>query len=664
MTLEIKKKIKKITDQLNQANYDYYYLSKSKLSDNQYDILLKELFFLEKKYPNYKLPYSPTFKVGGFLSSKFDKLEHKIPMLSLDNVFNLEELKKFFNFFDKKNIPFDFITELKIDGVSISLKYEKGILVQALTRGNGIIGELITQNVQTIKDIPLKLTEDLNLEVRGEIFFDHYSFQKLNKEKYKKDGIVFSNPRNAASGTLRQLNSSIVSQRKLSSFIYSIVEPPSFIKTQEQVLLFLKKMGFSVNQHYKNVLSFEELKEKIIEYEKMKNELFYDVDGIVIKLNKLVYYPLVGYTTKFPKWAIAYKFNSLKSETVIQKITFQIGRTGVITPVAHLLPVFLEGSLISKVTLHNYDYIRSKDIQVNDFVLICKAGSVIPKILEVVKRKRVHHLPFQMITHCPCCHSLLNQKENEVDYFCLNKNCEEQKKNKIIHFASREVMDIKHLGKKTLIVFFQKGLVQKISDLYFLKEKYEELKKIPNLKDKKILNILDSLEKSKKQSLDKILFGLSIKHVGLQIAKVLSLKFKNIDNIKKASLEQLLEINEIGSEIAQSIYQYFQDETNLKEIDLLKQKGICFSIDESNVNKISSSILKNKKVVVTGVFKYSRKKIINLLEEHGAFVLNNVSSKIDYLIKGEKSGSKLKKALLLKIRIIDEKELNFILNSR
>ncbi|MEZ0180410.1 NAD-dependent DNA ligase LigA ['Camptotheca acuminata' phytoplasma] len=663
MISNIQKKIQELTNQLDQANYEYYHLNKTTLSDNQYDALLKELIFLEKQYPHYKLSYSPTFKIGGFVSSKFSKMPHRIPMLSLDNVFNLKELKTFCDRLLKKNVPFNFITELKIDGIAINLKYEKGILVQALTRGDGSVGELVTENIKTIKDIPLRLKENIDLEVRGEIFFDYAAFQALNKEKEEQNEPLFSNPRNAASGTLRQLNSSIVAKRNLSSFIYSIIAPPDFIQTQEEVLNFLKKIGFSVNPYHFNVTSFEELKEKISEYEKLKNQLSYGVDGIVIKVQTLKLYPSIGNTTKFPKWAISYKFSSLKSETIIQKINFHIGRTGVITPVAHLLPVIIDGSLISKVTLHNYDYIQKKDIRINDFVLVHKSGSIIPQILNVVKEKRTTQIPFQMISHCPGCHRLLDKKPNEVDYFCLNENCEEKQINKIIHFVSNEAMNIQYLGKKTLITLFRMGLIKNISDLYSLKDQYDKLKELPNFKDKKISKILDSIEKSKTQSLDKILFGLGINNVGIKIAKLLKLHFRNIHNLKKVSLKELFEIHEIGDEIANNIYDFFQKKENIQEIDLLSQKGIFFDIPENNfVTK--NNLFQNKKIVLTGVFKnYSRKELTNILEKYGAFVLNNVSSKIDYLIHGSDYGSKFEKASLLKIKIMNENELYPILES-
>lgn len=667
MTFEIKNKIRTLTDKICKANYEYYQLNETELTDSQYDALLQELILLEKEYPEYKLSYSPTFKVGGFLSSKFDKVSHDLPMLSLNNVFDFKELKLFCDRLSKQQIPFCFNLELKIDGVAISLKYKKGILFQALTRGNGYVGELITDNIKTIKDIPLKLPESIDLEVRGEIFFDHDSFEQLNKEQKDQNKFLFSNPRNAASGTLRQLNSAIVSNRKLSSFIYSIINPPSFIRTQYEVLIFLKKMGFSVNPYFNVVYSLDELKEKINYYEKLKNNLPYDIDGVVIKVNKLNLHNLIGNTSKYPKWAIAYKFNSLKGETIVKNINFQIGRTGVLTPIADIQPIILDGSLLSKISLHNYDYIQRKDIRVNDFVLVHKSGSIIPEILEVVKHKRTNQTPFQMLSNCPFCGETLTKKENEVDYFCLNNSCEEKQIKKIIHFVSREAMDINTLGKKTLVTFFQKGIIKKISDLYFLKDKYPQLKQLFGFKDKKINNILNSIEQSKTQSFYRILFALGIDHVGIQISKLLSNKFQNVQNLQKVTFEELMKIPEIGPEISISICQYFQNKKNIEEINLLQSKGIVFgsSVQNSKIIQSNNNILQNKKIVCTGVLNnYSRKDITTLLEKYGAFVSKSISSKTDYLIVGkENSDSKLEKARLLKIKIIDEKELNSIINS-
>ncbi|TVY12464.1 NAD-dependent DNA ligase LigA [Candidatus Phytoplasma pini] len=665
MEFSIQNKIKILTDQLHQANHEYYNLNNTILTDHQYDALLKELILLEKEYPQYKLPYSPTFKVGGGLSVKFNKMKHDVPMLSLDNVFNFQELKDFNKRLRKKVTNFSFITELKIDGVAISLKYKKGILEQALTRGNGDFGELITENVKTIKSIPLKLSHEIDLEVRGEILFDHNSFQKLNYMQQKKGKTLFSNPRNAASGTLRHLNSQIVAQRNLFSFFYLIVNPPNYITTQEESLIFLKKMNFSVNSYYEVIDSFDKLKTKIDYYYHLKKELPYDTDGVVIKINELESHSIIGYTTKFPKWAIAYKFSSIKNTTVIINISFQVGRTGMVTPLAHLSPIIIGGSLVSKATLHNYDYIKIKDIRVNDTVLVHKTGSIIPEIIEVVKEKRTNDSKsFEMIQNCPFCNSELKRNKHEVDYFCLNEKCSEKTIKKIIHFTSKEAMDINFLGKKNLILLFQKGFIKKISDLYDLQQKIDELENLFNFGKKKIDNILKSLEKSKFQTFDRFLFGLGIRHVGIKIAKLLTYKFKNINNLKKATYEEISIIPEIGTKIAESVYQYFKNENNLKEIELLEQKKVISDLQKKDFNILNNSLFQNKKISITGSFRfYSRKKIIMILEQCGAHVINNVSSNTDYLICGHNSGSKLNKAKNLKIKILNEQKFENILSS-
>ncbi|MDV3198066.1 MAG: NAD-dependent DNA ligase LigA [Vigna little leaf phytoplasma] len=663
MNIEIKKKIKLLTDELKKANYEYYQLNKTHLTDQQYDALFRELLTLEKKYPNYKLSYSPTSNINDFLNPKFAKIPHDVPMLSLNNVFTEKELKTFFFNILKKYSHCNFITELKIDGVAVSLKYKKGILTQGITRGNGHIGEIITHNVKTIKNIPLELTQKIDLEVRGEILFNHESFQELNRQQQKQNKKLFANPRNAASGTLRQLNSNITEKRNLFSFIYTLVNPPKYITTQKDALEFLQKLGFNINPHYKIINSFEELLSQIKKYEKLKPKLDYNIDGVVVKINNLNLHSYIGYTSKFPKWAVAYKFNSPQNETIVQDITFQLGRTGSITPVAKLLPVMIGGSLISNANLHNFDYIQKKDIRINDFVLVHKSGSIIPEILKVIKNKRINQLPFTMINHCPFCRFPLTKHHNEINYFCYNKNCDEKKIQKIIHFASREAMDIRILGEQTIRLFFQQKLITKISDLYLLKKFRSQLIKLPGFQTKKINNILEAIEKSKNQTFENILFALGIRHVGSKIAKILTQHFVNIEDLQTATKEKLLKIHEIGYEIVKSIQEYFKDHDNLEEILLLKQHGLKFFTTEHNTLP-KNNFFFQKKIVLTGIFKlYSRKKLSAMLEKYGAKITNYVTKKTNYLIYGEHSGSKLTKAQILQIPIINENELYKILKS-
>ncbi|MDV3170324.1 MAG: NAD-dependent DNA ligase LigA, partial [Candidatus Phytoplasma australasiaticum] len=437
--------------------------------------------------------------MGSSLSDKkIPKITHSKPMLSLENAFDIAKVKKFYTRIKEKYPHCNFITELKIDGIAINLKYEQGVLTQATTRGNGLVGELVTHNIKNIKDIPSKLSQPINLEVRGEVFFNYENFQKLNQQHNREQKKSFANPRNAASGTVRLLNANIVASRNLSSFFYNIVYSSLIVNSQQEVLELLKKLGFSVNPHYNIINSWSDLTHFINHYIDLKSSLNYDVDGIVIKINQLDLYPQIGYTNKFPKYALAYKFNSITGETIIKNILFYVGRTGIINPVADLVPIIIDGSTISRVTLHNYNYIQNKDIRINDSVIIVKSGSIIPRIIKVITHKRDASVkPFIMITKCPSCDTLLNKDNNGINYFCINQECNEQQLQKIIHFASREAMDINILGSKTLTILFQKKIIQKISDLYNLKQHKQKLLKLPFFGIKKINNILEAIESSK-----------------------------------------------------------------------------------------------------------------------------------------------------------------------
>lgn len=651
---KIKDRMMFLIDKINQANDEYYNLNKSTLTDQQFDALLKELLLLESKYPNYKFSFSPTAKVGGSISFKFQKILHENPMLSLNNVFNFSELRLFYNRIVKKFSNFTLITELKIDGLAISIKYKKGILEKAITRGNGFEGELITDNVRTIKKLPLKLKESIDLEVRGEIYMPNSIFRDLNNVRKKTNQSLFSNPRNAASGTLRQLNSKIVSERNLSIFLYSIVNPPQFIKTQKEVLEFLIKLGLPVNNYYFHLCDWNSLVTQIENYSTIKNTLDYNTDGVVIKINELPLQLLMGETSKAPKWAIAYKFKIFKVETSIINIFFQVGRTGVIIPVAELLPIIVDGSLISKVTLHNYDYIKKKDIRVNDFVLVHKSGDVIPEILETIKHKRQHQRVFQMITHCPCCNTLLIKKE--INYFCPNIDCSEKNIQKLAHFVSKKSMNINTLGLKTLIFLFSKGFIKNFSDLYKLQQYKNQIIQLHGFGKKKFNNIIVELEKSKKKCFTNILIGLGINNVGLYLAKVLSKKFLNIDNLQNASINELLEIKTIGQQIAQNIKDFFLNPINLMEIKNLKKLGLSFVYIPKATNN-SNHFFQNKRVIFTGALKkYSRVEAKIIAENLGAIITSSVSIKTDYIIVGENPGFKLSKAQKLNIPIINEHE--------
>jgi DNA ligase (NAD+) len=658
--MDIRKKILELVNVINQANINYHTLDKPTMSDYEYDQLLKELKDLEEKYPEYKEIDSPTEKIGGALLDSFSKVKHSIPMMSLANVFNIDELIDFDQKIKKVTTNYTYVTELKIDGLAVSLLYEKGLFVRAATRGNGLIGEDVTMNVKTIKSLPLKLNEPIDIEVRGEIFMPHKSFNQLNIEKMDQNEPLFANPRNAAAGTIRQLDSKVVAKRNLDLFVYVIVNQQNYCSSQLEALRYLEKLGFKVNPYYKHVKDFNQLIGAVSEYDLKRKELEYDTDGVVIKINEYLLYDMIGYTSKFPKWATAYKFQAEKQETILKGITFQIGRTGVITPVAELEPVLISGSTVSRATLHNEDYITLKDIRINDTVLVHKAGEIIPEVISVVKEKRLFQKPFEMITKCPVCDSDLERKPGEADYYCNNIECPGRNINILIHFASRVAMDIDTLGEKVVMTLHELGFLNRIQDIYLLKNYSDELKDIPGFGDKKVIKLLNAIEESKKQSFDKLLFALGIKHVGAKVAKTLVKNFESIEKLMKATYEDLIEINEIGEMIALSIVNYFDNPKNIELINDLKNFGLNMYQEKDLVIKHPFN---NKIVVLTGKLNiYSRDQASNIIEKLGGKVSSSVSPKTDFLVAGEDAGSKLKKAVELNIKVIDEEEFKVMID--
>ncbi|CCV63708.1 DNA ligase (NAD+) [Alteracholeplasma palmae J233] len=658
--MDIKQKINELTEKINQANYQYHTLDNPTISDQQYDAYMKELLSLEERYPEFKQKNSPSEKIGGFVLDEFKKVEHKVPMMSLSNVFNTDEVSNFYERIRKETQSFTLTTELKIDGLACNLKYEKGELVLASTRGNGIVGEDITHNVKTIKSVPLKLTEEIDIEVRGEIYLPHANFEKINQEKIANNETVFANPRNAAAGTIRQLDSKVVAKRGLAMFVYTIVESEKYVSTQYEALKYLEKLGFKVNPNYAKVETLEELIKQIDTYDVLRKNLAYDTDGVVIKVNELNLYEDIGYTAKSPKWATAYKFEAEKIETTVKDIIFQVGRTGVITPVAELEPVIVSGSLVSRATLHNEDYIKDKDIRKNDYVLIHKAGEIIPEVIEVIKSKRTHQEAFKMIDKCPVCNSTLVRNENEADHFCLNPDCPGKNLNQLIHFASRVAMDIDTLGEKVLETFHDLSYVSKISDIYDLEKYRLELEDIPGFGKKKVDKILTAIENSKQQSFDRLIFGLGIKHVGAKVAKLLVSELKNLDDFRNASYEQLINIPEIGEQIALSVINYFKDPKNLEEIDKLVMHGLNFKAEEK---AFISDKFKDKTFVLTGTLeKYGRTEAASIIESLGGKVSSSVSKKTSYVLAGKEAGSKLEKAQSLGVIVLSEKEFEDLVN--
>ena len=658
--MDAKLRIQELIQIINQANHDYHTKDQPTITDFEYDKLLHELIDLETKYPNYKQTDSPSEKIGGVVLDGFQKVTHAVPMMSLSNVFNNEELDAFDERIRKVVQNYSYVTELKIDGLAVSLTYKNGEFLRAATRGNGVVGEDVTSNVKTIKSLPLRLTEPIDIEVRGEIYMPHKSFKKLNEERLSLDEPLFANPRNAAAGTIRQLDAKVVASRNLDIFLYTIVDASKYVNSQMEVLSYLQKLGFKVNLNYHHVKDMDLLKSKINEYDLLRKKLSYDTDGVVIKVNEFSLLNMIGCTSKFPKWATAYKFQAEQVETILKDITFQIGRTGVVTPVAELEPVLVSGSTVSRATLHNEDYILTKDIRIGDYVIVHKAGEIIPEVLNVVLEKRKNQTPFEMRSDCPVCLFPLIRKPGEADHYCSNPDCPGKNINQLIHFSSRVAMDIDTLGERVVEIFHELGYLNNIPDIYRLHQFKDELKEIPGFGDKKVDKLIEAIEKSKSQTLDKLLFGLGIKHVGAKVAKTLVKYYSTMDELMHANYEDLLEINEIGEMIAQSIVTYFSNPINIDLINDLKSLGLNMVFEKENVLEHAFN---GKTIVLTGKLNiFSRDQASDIIEKLGGKVSSFVSAKTDILVAGEDAGSKLKKANELGIKVIDEEEFNVMID--
>jgi len=653
-----KNRIIELVNILNKANHEYYILDNPLLTDREYDRYMQELLMLEKRYPEYKLETSPTQKVGSKVSSKFDKVTHELPMLSLGNVFNYEEVKLFDEKIRKEVSNPVYVCELKIDGLAISLKYENGNLVRGATRGDGIIGEDITNNVMTIKSVPLVLNEKVDIEVRGEIYMGKKSFEKLNEERKQIGEQLFANPRNAAAGSVRNLDSKVTEKRDLDCFIYHLPNPIDYnIKYHNECLEYMKKLGFNVNETYKVCNSIDEVIDFIKEYTEKRDSLSYEIDGIVIKVNDINHQNTLGYTVKVPKWATAYKFPAQEVETKLIDILFTVGRTGKITPNAIFEPVKVAGSTISKATLHNEDNVVNKDIRIGDKIIVRKAGDVIPEVVKSITEKRDGtETVFEMARTCPICGSNLVRKEEEAAHYCLNLECPARKIENIIHFASRDAMNIEGLGDSLIEDIYNEGYIKDITDIYDLEKYSEELSLLEGFGPKMLDNLFTNIKKSKENSLEKLLFALGIRQVGAKTAKVLAKKYKNIDNLINAKVEELTEINDIGEIIAKSIVDYFSKEENINIINKLKEYGVNTSYIDSN-NYEEDEFFINKTFVLTGtLYEITRDKASNLIENLGGKTSNSVSKKTDYVILGENAGSKHDKAIKLNIPILNEEE--------
>jgi len=660
--MEAKKRIDQLRELLNKYSYEYYQLNNPSVSDQEFDALLHELIHLEDLHPEFKSPDSPTVRVGGTILDKFEKVTHRLPMMSLSNAFNEEDLRSFDEKIRKVAPSITYNVELKIDGLAGSLIYSAGELTLGATRGNGAIGENITNNVKTIRSIPLTIHHLFDVEFRGEIFMSKKSFSDVNKIREENGLDLFKNPRNAAAGSVRQLDSSVVSKRNLDMFIYSVMEPELHgLSSHSEALEFAQSMGLHINPHSKQCKTIEEVLEYIKEYTEKRHNLEYEIDGIVIKVNELELYEQIGYTAKSPKWAIAYKFPAEEVITRINSITFQVGRTGQITPVANLDPVIVQGSTVSRATLHNEDNVVDKDIREHDYVVIRKAGDIIPEVVRVIEERRERDsVPFHMIKECPVCGHPLDRKASEADYYCHNDNCDAKSIEQLIHFASRKAMNIEGLGDRIIEQFYNDGLMETISDIYRLKDHYEDLIIKEGFGIKSIDKLLENIEKSKNINLDKLLFGLGIRHVGEKVSKVIANEYRNLEEYSLIQFEDLIAIDEIGNVIAESVLAYFKDEDSIQMIQELKEFGLNL-VYTSTVNE--DEAFAGKTFVLTGKLElFTRTEAKNMIENLGGNVSSSVSKKTDYVVAGSDAGSKLTKAQSLGVTVLSENDFKNLID--
>lgn len=660
---DIKNRLDELKEIITKANYEYYTMDNPTLSDFEYDMYMKELLDIEEKYPELKTPDSPSNRVGGEVLTKFEKVHHDKEMKSLADIFSYEEVISYVKGVTKITGDENYSLELKIDGLAINLKYEKGVLIEASTRGDGITGENITTNAKTIKSIPLKLNEELDIEVRGEVYLPKSQLEKINKERETLGEPLFKNERNAAAGTLRQLDSKIVAKRGLDTFMYFVVDPEKYgITTQTGSLAFLKKLGFHTNPESIEVKNTDEILDYLDLIDSKRFDYDYPIDGVVFKYNKIDYYNKIGETVKCPKWAIAYKFAPLEVKTKIKSITFQVGRTGVITPVANLDAVNISGSTVQRATLNNEDYIISKDIRVGDSVYVRKAAEIIPEVVRVEMEDRKEDLkPFKMIDFCPECGSPLLRKDGEADYYCLNELCPARKVNQIVHFASRDAYDITHLGDKVSEFVYQEGFVKSIDEIFILKNHKETLITKEGFGERSVNQLLESIENSKSRNLDRLVFGLGIKNVGKKVAKILCEVYPSMDKLMNAEIDDLSRIDDIGEIIAKSVYDYFHNSKNLEIIQKLRDYGLNMEYTSSKTKE--ETVFTLKTVVLTGALtKYTREEASAIIENMGGKTSSSVSKKTDYVLYGDNAGSKLTKAQALGIKLITEDEFEEMVN--
>jgi DNA ligase (NAD+) len=665
---EAKKEIHELIEKINFYNDQYYQQDTSLISDFEFDKLMDRLIKLENDFPEYKYPYSPTQRVGGTITKTFKAVTHRYPMMSLGNTYSRKEIEEFDNRVRKllAGEPYDYICELKFDGVAISMTYENGILTRGVTRGDGIRGDDVTNNVKTIRNIPLRISMD-NLpavfEVRGEVFMPLNIFNQINRERESAGLPLLANPRNTASGTLKMQDSSIVAQRRLDCFLYGLLGEEVKVGTHEEAIRLLEKWGFNVSDTYNKCKNIDEIFQYIELWEQKRLELPLDTDGIVIKVNHYDQQQKLGFTAKSPRWAIAYKYKARSVATVLKGISYQVGRTGAITPVAELQPVLLAGTTVKRASLHNANEIKRLGLRVGDHVFIEKGGEIIPKITGVdFDKRKPGSEEVDYISKCPECGTHLVRNEGEAVHYCPNTTgCPPQIKGRIEHFIQRNAMDINTLGEKTIEALYEKGLVHSISDLYRLR--WEDILQLPGFKELSARNLLEGIEASRKAPFENVLYGLGIRFVGRTVAEKLARKLKNINAIMQADADELRAVPEIGDKIAESVTSYFSNEENLRIIGELKEAGLNFSIGEEKNG--GGGNLEGLTIVVSGVFEgFEREELKSLIKKHGGKVVSSVSGNVDYLLAGENMGpAKKQKALDLGIKIISEEDFLKLMNT-
>lgn len=658
--MEPKNRIKQLVEDLNRYSEEYYIYDSPTISDFEYDALLRELEELEKAYPEYVLENSPTRRVGDYMETKLEKITFERPMLSLADVFSEEELYDFDRKIREQGFKPEYVCELKIDGIASSSRFRRGNFVLGSTRGNGQVGENITANMKTINSLPRKLKQDIDVEIRGEVYMKRSVFNYLNEARVSNNEEPFKNPRNAAGGSLRQLDPNITRSRELDLFAYTLVDPENYnVKSQIEALNFIKSLGFDVNPNYKLCKNISEVIDYLHEWKDKRQTLDYETDGVVIKVNDFDMQEAIGYTIKTPKWAIAYKFPALEVETKLKDIIFTVGRTGCITPNAVLDPVMIAGSLVSRATLNNEDFVVSKDIRIGDIVVVRKAGEIIPEVVRVVMEKRTPDIaPFKMIEKCPICGSSLVRNIDEADHYCLNLHCPGREKASIIYFASKPAMNIETLGERLVSDLYDLNYLKKITDIYYLKNYKKDLEAIDGLGEKSVKTLLDNIEATKQNSLSQVITSLGIRFVGGKVSKILSKNFSSLTEIANAEIDDFLKIKDIGEATAKSIYEYMH--ANIDMINELISLGVN-PIEEKAYDE--ESLFSGKTIVLTGKLEtLTREEATKIIEDNGGNVSSSVSKKTSFVLLGSDPGSKYDKAVALGVKIISEKEFLDLVN--